>query len=463
MSQSITPVSTALIVALACPLQESQARGPLTVCPVNSYWFADSQGDAVFLTGSHTWANRQERGVEGRTPHFDYKAYLDFLESHGHNFIRLWAWEHARWMQFVSPEVPIRYAPSPWLRTGPGKAIDGQPRFDLTRFNPDYFERLRDRIESAQRRGIYVAVMLFQGFSLDKRRGRKETQGNAWHGHPMNTANNVNGINGNPSGDDSGRETHTLGVPEITRLQEAYVRRTIEAVGDFDNVLWEIGNECHRQSVPWQYHMIRFIREVESKRPTQHLIGMTGAPINNDALMNSPADWISPIGQQYLTDPPVSSGETVVVVDTDHIKPWDHSPSWVWKNLLRGNNFILMDGYMDFRLGTPEQPDPKWNPTRQAMGLAQRLAERVDLKRMPPQPNLTSTGYCLADPGRAYLVYQPTQGGFSMQLAEGKYQGEWLNPTDGKVVQKDSVVGKDTVHFSTPLDHAMLLLLQRVE
>ena len=44
-----------------------------------------------------------------------------------------------------------------------------------------------------------------------------------------------------------------------------------------------------------------------------------------------------------------------------------HDPSWVWKNLFRGNQFILMDGYVDFRLGSPEKPDPKWDVTRQTM------------------------------------------------------------------------------------------------
>jgi hypothetical protein len=27
---------------------------------------------------------------------FDYDAYLKFLKDHGHNFIRLWRWEHFR-------------------------------------------------------------------------------------------------------------------------------------------------------------------------------------------------------------------------------------------------------------------------------------------------------------------------------------------------------------------------------
>lgn len=143
-----------------------EATGCLRVHPRNPRYVTDDRGRAIWLGGSHTWANRQERGIEGITPDFDNEAYLDFLERSGHSFVRLWAWEHACWMQFVSHETPVRYSPLPWARTGPGRALDGGPRFDLTRWDPSYFERLRDRVAAAERRGIWVAVMLFQGFSV---------------------------------------------------------------------------------------------------------------------------------------------------------------------------------------------------------------------------------------------------------------------------------------------------------
>jgi len=437
--------------------------GPLRVHPRNPRWLADRTGRAVFLTGSHTWANRQERGVEGKTPDFDYTGYLDFLERHGHNFIRLWAWEHAQWMQFVGRDVPVRYAPLPWPRTGPGKALDGKPKFDLTKLNGAYFRRLRDRVAAARGRGLYVGVMLFQGFSLAKTRGDK-AKGNAWHGHPFHRANNVNGIDGNPSGDDTGNEVHTLKIPAVTRLQEAYVRKTIETVGDLDNVLWEIGNECHRGSAKWQHHMIRFIRTVEAKRPKQHLIGMTGAPIGTKELLASPADWISPPGKQWLTHPPAGDGRKIVVVDTDHCQPWDHDPSWPWKCLLRGHHFILMDHYMDFRIGSPAEPDPKWDVTRGAMGAAARLAARVDLAAMVPMDKLASSGYCLASPGTAYLVYLPTGGTVTVDLsgANCMLTLQWIDPRTGRTHLGRPFLGGRRRLFAPPFRGDALLLIQAI-
>jgi hypothetical protein len=455
------------LYAVAADSHSSEATGPLRLNRENPCWFVRPDGQAAWLTGSHTWANFQERGVEGQTPDFDYDAYLDFLERHGHNFARLWAWEQAQWMQFVDKEVPVRYKPNPYQRTGPGKALDGGPKFDVTKFNDEYFRRLRRRVELARPRGIYVSVMFFQGFSLDKRRGNAKA-GNAWHGHPFNKANNINGIDGNPSGDDSGHEVHELKVPEITRLQEAFVRRVIEAVGDLDNVLWEIGNECHAGSVQWQYHMIRFIKQVESARDQQHPVGMTGAPIGTRELMASPADWISPPGKQWLTDPPANDGAKVILVDTDHCDPWNHDPDWVWKNLFRGNQFILMDGYVDFRIGSPEKPDPKWDVTRQAMGRARELAERIELAGLTPSTELASTGFCLATPvhgGGVFrcAVYLPKGGETTVDLTgvKGLLTVEWIEAKSSTHREAAGVQGGSRPRFAAPLAGPTILWLTR--
>jgi hypothetical protein len=39
------------------------AMGPLRVHPDNPRYFTDGSGRAIYLTGSHTWANLQDTGV----------------------------------------------------------------------------------------------------------------------------------------------------------------------------------------------------------------------------------------------------------------------------------------------------------------------------------------------------------------------------------------------------------------
>ncbi|WP_168566121.1 DUF6298 domain-containing protein [Crateriforma spongiae] len=406
------------------------SMGPLTVHRSNPRFFSTPDGRAVWLTGSHTWATLQERGIEGETPDFDYPRYLDFMHRHGHNFLRLWVWEHAQWMQFVDADVPIRYTPSIYQRTGPGNALDGKPKFDLTKFNEAFFRRLRNRVQEAQRRGIYVSVMFFQGFSV-KKRPASANSGNNWHGNPFHKANNVNGINGDRSGSDTGHDLHTLADPAVTNLQKAHVRRVIDTLNDFDNVLWEIGNELPMPSKEFQYHMIRFVREYESHKPKQHLIGMTGAPLGTKKLMGSDADWISPAGAIWMGNPPAADGEKVMVVDTDHCRALRYDPDWVWNNLTRGNHFILMDEYLDFRAGSPKTPDPKWDHTRSAMGAARRLCERLDLATLRPQSESASTGFCLADPGHTWVVFQPKARATTVQTGRGRWHVQWIDPVTG--------------------------------
>jgi hypothetical protein len=135
------------------------AAGPLQVHPENPRYFTDGSGRAVYLTGSHTWASLVDIGPKDPPPAFDFGAYLDFLEKYHHNFVRLWTWETVNWNTKGNRQNTLHTAtPQPYARTGPGKALDGKPKFDLTKYDPEYFKRLRQRVQAARDRGIYVSI-----------------------------------------------------------------------------------------------------------------------------------------------------------------------------------------------------------------------------------------------------------------------------------------------------------------
>src|SRR5262245_13834511 len=164
-----------------------QALGPLRVDSVNARYFTDGSGKAIYLTGSHTWGNFKDRAHTDPPPAFNYTAFLDFLVAHHHNFIRLWTWEQPHSFD-DDPQNLLYFTPFPWQRTGPGTASDGKPRFDLDKPDPAYFTRLHDRVAAARDRGIYVAVMLFDGWDLTN--AYNPTSG----GFPFGSGNNVNGV-----------------------------------------------------------------------------------------------------------------------------------------------------------------------------------------------------------------------------------------------------------------------------
>ncbi len=252
-----------LVIALAGYSKNPPIVGTLRVHPENPRYFADSSGSDVYLTGSHTWSNFKDMGQTDPPGTFDYNGYLDFLQRYNHNFIRLWTWELSK---YSYEGGKMTYAqPFPWQRTGPGKALDGKPKFDLTQFNQKYFDRLRSRVIAAGKRRIYVSIMFFEGHGL-----HASLPPWCWDGHPFNVKNNINGINGDLNGDGRGLETHTLKNTTVTSLQKAYVKKVIDTVNDLNNVLFEITNESGNYSTRWQYYMINFIHEYEKTKP-KHL------------------------------------------------------------------------------------------------------------------------------------------------------------------------------------------------
>lgn len=440
------------------PTDAGPALGPLRVDSRNPRYFtAGTDGKVVYLTGSHTWGNFKDRAHVDPPPAFDYAAFLDFLVAHHHNFIRLWTWEQPHSFD-DDPQNLLYFTPFPWLRTGPGTASDGKPRFDLDKPDPAYLSRLRARIIAARDRGIYVAVMLFDGWDLTN------AYNPATGGFPMGSGNNVNGIAA------TGSEALTLANSAVIARQEAYVRAVIDAVNDLDNVLYEIANETGPGAVAWQNHMIDHVKSVEAGKPRQHPVGMTSTYPGTDAdLFASRADWISPVGRLVPGD-----GRKVILNDTDHSYGWTSLKSdgpaaqraWAWETLCVGASPLFMDPYLEPWAGRNDpsggRPDPAWNTIRDALGHTRRYAERLDLERALPSPALCSTGFCLAEPGRQYLVYRPpsASGSFTVNVLAGTYRFEWFDPAAGRVVETGAVTaGSEQRTFTPPFSGDAVLLL----
>jgi hypothetical protein len=470
----------------------------------NPRYFAVQSGNGdervVYLTGSHIWNNFHDglgpgAACSDKPEQNDYDAYLKFLSARGHNFIRLWRWEQFR-SQAAGGQFHLCMTPQPWPRTGAGSAKDGKPRFDVSTFDPAYFERLRSRVIAAGNAGIYVAVMFFDGWGLHLSPPPDHVEG-----HPFHAANNVNGISLT-----SILDHQVLPLdPRVQALEEAYIRRVVDTVHDLPNVLYEVSNESSGggsvdanflgflgfkepqewgDSTAWQYWVIDYVKRYERERGYEtHPIGMTMQfPVAdqtkvNDPLFASRADWISPgyddemfrnglhpmapgsPPSRWFDDPPPSTGAKVVITDTDHYAPGKGDALWAWKSFLRGHHPILMDfgiidvvHPLDASLGVP--PFEFYEPARYAMGDTRRYADRMALAHMVPRGDLTSTRFALANPGSEYLVLQPADIGaaFTVTLSAGTYSAEWFSVNDRKTVAADAVTAErdGAVSFQPP-------------
>jgi hypothetical protein len=444
--------------------------GTLRVDPMNHRYFTAGHG-AIYLTGSHTWANFKDRAKNDPPTPFNYDAYLDFLVAHRHNFFRLWTWEQPHSADDDDRAHPFFFSPFPWLRTGPGTASDGKPAFDLTKVNSDYYTRLQQRVTKARDRGLYVAVMLFDGWDLSN---APNTAG----GFPLATGNNINGVKIAPA------DYFALPGGQIIAQQQDYIRNVVTALDDLDNVVYEVANETLAGAVQWQAAVIQFVRDTEQSMPKKHPVGMTSTfPGSDSDLMNSTADWISPNDKNALGD-----GRKVVLNDTDHSFGWTELQSagttgqraWAWETLCRGAQPMFMDPYLEPWL-VPHDPfpvrnnpqngsvDPQWETIRAALGWTQLYASKLDLERAVPSSNLCSTGFCLAEPGHRYLVYQPptpSSTSFTVNVVAGMYRFEWFDPAAGALVTSGTTNLPTEQHtFTLPkglasTDAVLLLLLQ---
>jgi hypothetical protein len=471
------------------------AAGPLVVSTVNPRYFEAASTDvqrrrAVYLTGSHIWNNFHDGLGPGpacsATPERnDFGAYLELLKKHGHNFIRLWRWEQFK-SQAAGGGFHLCMTPQPWPRTGPGTAKDGKPKFDLSAFDPAFFDRLRERIIAAGNAGIYVAVMFFDGWALHLSPAPDNVAG-----HPFHAANNVNDI-----GIRSIVDYQVLPLePRVQALQEAYIKKVVDTVHDLPNVLYEVANESSGggtldgemakalnlgdspeardpgDSTQWQYWVIDVVKRYTREQGYDaHPMGMTMQyPVAAQQQVNAPlyasaAEWISPgyddeifaqgghpmapnsPPSRWYADPPAGDGRKVVISDTDHYAPGKGDALWAWKSFLRGHHPILMDfGIIDVvhpldpSFGVP--PFEAYTLARYAMGDTRRYAERMGLIDMVPRGDLASTGYALANVGAEYLILQPSEAAeaLAVQLPAGEYAVEWFGVASRETASGDVV------------------------
>lgn len=477
---------------------ETHVTAPLAVSRRNPRYFeargGDRDGRIVYLTGAHVNNNFGDgMGMGAECPdepdRFDFDAYLDWLVEHGHNFIRLWRWEQFK-SQVGYGAVHACMSPQPWARTGDGTATDGKPKFDLEQWDDAFFRRLRERVEKANARGIYVDVMLFEGFGLHLTPAPDNVEG-----HPFHAKNNVNGI-----GIESIADYMRLPMDAaIQQLQTAYIGKVLDTVHDLPNVLYEVANEASGQdaetmefpgmppipgriadTTQWQYWVIETVKRLERERGYDaRPIGMTYlfpvADMNksNQPLWDSPADWISPGFDEpfdpnadasagpppshWFTDPPEADGRKIILADSDHFSPMSADALWPWKALTRGHNPILYD--LGIMMGVqPDDPSvgfPSYDSledARLALGDTRRLADRVDLASMVPASAVSSTGYALAAEGQEYVAFQPEDGAFSLKLPAGDYTAEWFSLADRSWTDADAASVEDAsrVAFQPP-------------
>jgi hypothetical protein len=186
---------------------------------------------------------------------------------------------------------------------------------------------------------------------------------------------------------------------------------------------------------------------------------------------------------QFPSNVAINNQGKVVINDSDHALDaatilnsdgsvnTSHTRPYIWENLTSGAAGVLfMDPYVISlpntspvrnTCSTPVNGictgglDTKYEPFRSSFGYLPAVAAKLDMVKATPQPNLSNTGFCLADAvasGAEYLVYAPNGGTFTVNLSATTHNLSvlWIDPTSGAQTSAGTVIGGSSSQSFTP-------------
>lgn len=265
-------------------------------------------GKRVRLAGSHTWNTVQSVGGE--------QIPIKRLKG---NFTRLWVIEPSV-INVSSGKYPSRSTGR--LRVNPTIYEKIGKKFDLNKVNTAYLDRLEETIKEARDRGMVTAVMLFDG-AFNRFFGS-----DGWNFHPFNPKNNIQNV-----GPTIVQEIHTTNK-EFFKFHKGFVRSVVERLEKYDNVIFEVGNEMDRKSIPFQKEIVSLVKRITSKPVGVSYVTRT----DDNWMLSSGADWITPNWRSNLT----FSGPTVL--DSDHGWALRCDKASLSKAYNDKKDLLLMDG-----------------------------------------------------------------------------------------------------------------------
>jgi hypothetical protein len=238
----------------------SQINIPLSLHPDNPHYFL-FRGSPVILIGS------TEHYGAVLNLDFDYLPYFEELKANNLNVTRTFTGF------YVEPKGAFKIekntlAPDPgkficpWARSEEPGYKNGGNKFDLTKWDNEYFSRLKDFVSEAGKKNIVVELDLFSNIYDTIQ----------WQLSPLYYKNNVN----NTDKTEDWKEVLSLEHPTLLKIQEEMVRKIISELNEFDNLYYEICNEPYFGDTlalrQWEDHMTAFVAETEREYKYKHLI-----------------------------------------------------------------------------------------------------------------------------------------------------------------------------------------------
>ncbi|MBN2507104.1 MAG: hypothetical protein JXQ71_10450 [Verrucomicrobia bacterium] len=487
-----------MALAWSCPgpTRAAAPAPPIALHPENPHYFLWRGKPTVLITsGEHYGAVLNLD--------FEYRRYLDTLAADRLNLTRTFTGG-----AYVEPAGAFNIARNtlapgagrfiaPWARSGKPGGAQGGPKFDLARWNPEYFRRFKDFVGWAGRRGVVVEVNLFCPFYGEEQ----------WKLSPFHPSNNVNGL---------GARVARTNVYTLDRhggllpSQERMVRKFVEELRGFDNIYYEICNEPYFGGVTleWQHHIADVIRDAQRSHPNPKLISQNIA--NGAATITAPHPAVSVFNFHYATPPAavamnyslnkvIGDNETGFRGTNDapyRMEGWDFiiAGGGLYNNL----DYSFVAGHEDGTFAYPARQPGGGNPAlRRQLRTLTDFIHGFDFIRMKPDPSVIRGvlpaglgARALVQPGRAYAVYlrhgvparnpsksarqkragapgkaaADTLEALQIELPEGAYRVQWIHPLTGNTDRSETITHRGGIRRLScpPFSEDMALAIRRI-
>jgi hypothetical protein len=446
-----------VIPALAAKAADGDHQ-PIALHPENPHYFIWRGEPTILITSGEHYGALLNLD-------FDYAVYFEALQADGLNHTRTFSGVYRETSSSfgitdnpLAPK-PNRYA-CPWLRSDQAGYYDGGGKFDLTKWDPAYFARLKDFITQAARRGIVVEMTLFCPMYRDE----------LWQACPMNAANNINGV-----GKCDREQVYTLDHPDLLAVQIALTEKIVSELRGFDNLYYEICNEPYfgGVTIPWQHRIVDTIVRAERDFPAKHLISMNIA--NGSRRVENPHPKVSIFNFHYCMPPEavaanydlnrvIGENETGFRGRADTLyrtEAWDFliAGGGLYNNLDYSFTYKHPDGtFLDYK--SPGGGSPA---LRRQLKILKDFLLAFEFVRMKPDDAVIQSvsdgarARALGQRGNAYAIYvhmplskkqkpkelkqladQAKTIRLVVQLPAGTYEATWVNAKTGDVDGSDT-------------------------
>jgi hypothetical protein len=259
-------------LGLALVLFIARASGqPISVDPSNPRYYLFNGQPTILITSAEHYGAIVNLD-------FDYVTYLNALKAYGMNYTRIWPGAVLEMVGEFGTGNTMGPRPDrtivPWARSNQPGYVYGGNKFDLDKWNPEYFVRLKDFIVKAAERGIVVEICFFNS-----------QYSHRWPLSPLYYENNIQGV-----GKCDFKNAQTLKYPDLVQRESAYVSKITREVNDYDNVILEICDEpalftAYEEAGPWVGRLLEVVHNTENTLPKKHLLaqmveGPIGGPID---------------------------------------------------------------------------------------------------------------------------------------------------------------------------------------